>query len=177
MIATYLEAAKETVEAISLVAVEQAVEMIRKTHERGGTVFTMGNGGSAATASHFVNDLLALGYKAVCLSDNVPTIMAIANDYGYEEVFKRQLETLLGYGDDIIVAFSCSGESENVVRVVNWAHQNKNHTETIAFCGHIESTLAEDAHLAIPVPGSVQHQEDAHLMLCHAIYCELRGTH
>ena len=84
----------------------------------------MGNGGSAATASHFVNDLVSLGIKAVCLNDNTPTIMAIANDYEYAEVFVRQLQTCYGYSGDLVIAFSCSGESENVVRAVEWAGQH-----------------------------------------------------
>ena len=175
MILDYLEAAKATIEAVPLVAVERVVGAIRFSMENDGVVYTMGNGGSAATASHFVNDLMSLGIRSVALTDNVPTIMAIANDFSFEEVFKQQLETLKGYYGDTVIAFSCSGESENVIRAIQYANEH-NKTTTVGFCGVPGSRLEKEASIAVPVPGGVQHQEDAHLMLCHAIYCALKGA-
>jgi D-sedoheptulose 7-phosphate isomerase len=174
MIAAYLEYSKWVTEQIDHDAVERVVAAIRKTMADDGTVYTIGNGGSAATASHFVNDLVNIGIRAVALTDNVPTIMAIANDYCFEDVFVKQLEVMKGYYGDTVVAFSCSGESENVVRAIKYANGN-NHTMTVGFCGLAGSRLATEAEIAICVRGGVQHQEDAHLMLCHAIYCELKG--
>jgi D-sedoheptulose 7-phosphate isomerase len=173
MIVDYLEAAKATIDAIPIVVVERIVAAIRKTMESEGVVYTMGNGGSAATASHFVNDLVSLGIRAVALTDNVPTIMAIANDFSFDEVFKQQLEVLKGYFGDTVIAFSCSGDSENVVRAIKYANEH-NKTTTIGFCGDPGSRLNTHATISVCVPGGVQHQEDAHLMLCHAIYCRLK---
>ena len=175
MILDYLQEAISAIESVPLIAVERVVGAIRFSMENDGVVYTMGNGGSAATASHFVHDLMSLGIRAVALTDNVPTIMAIANDFSFDEVFKQQLETLKGYYVDTVVAFSCSGESENVIRAIKYANEH-NKTPTVGFCGAAESRLAHEAIIAIPVPGGVQHQEDAHLMLCHAIYRELRGA-
>ena len=77
-------------------------------------VFTMGNGGSSATAEHLANDLFSKGIKAICLNSNTAIMTMIANDYGYEDVFSRQIE-LYGDPDDLLITISCSGTSPNIV--------------------------------------------------------------
>lgn len=83
-------------------------------------IFLAGNGGSAATAEHFSNDLIKKGYPAICLSSNVSAITMIANDYGYEQIFSKQLEV---YGDkkDLLITISCSGTSKNILEAIRTA--------------------------------------------------------
>ena len=77
-------------------------------------VFTIGNGGSSATAEHLANDLFSKGIKSICLNSNNSIMTMIANDYGYEDVFSRQIE-LYGNSDDLLITISCSGTSPNIV--------------------------------------------------------------
>ena len=147
---SYLTALKKSMDETSRTKFEEIAETLLDAREKGKLVFTMGNGGSAATASHFVNDLMSLGIRSVALTDNVPTIMAIANDFSFEEVFKQQLETLKGYYGDTVIAFSCSGESENVIRAIQYANEH-NKTTTVGFCGVPGSRLEKEA-FPIPVP-------------------------
>lgn len=80
-------------------------------------VFVCGNGGSAATAEHFTNDLFSKGIKAFCLNSNTSIMTMIANDFGYEYIFSKQLE-LYANDDDLLVAFSVSGESPNILNAI-----------------------------------------------------------
>lgn len=83
-------------------------------------VFLIGNGGSAATASHFANDLTSLGINACSLADNTATLTCIANDFGYGDVFYRQLRAQLT-AKDIVVAISASGNSHNIIKALEYA--------------------------------------------------------
>lgn len=86
------------------------------------TIFVCGNGGSAATAEHFSNDLFSKGKKVICLSSNMSIMTMIANDYGYKYVFSRQLEVLAEKGD-LLITISCSGTSENILEAKNVAEE------------------------------------------------------
>ncbi|HEX9835549.1 MAG TPA: SIS domain-containing protein, partial [Alphaproteobacteria bacterium] len=104
------------------------IELLLEARERGAAIFFLGNGGSAATASHFANDI-AIGtrarekpFRAVSLTDNVAVMTAIANDDGYDQVFVQQLQTNLVPGD-VVVAISASGNSPNVVKAVDYANE------------------------------------------------------
>ena len=90
------------------------VSHIRESIKKSNTVFVCGNGGSASTAEHFTNDLFSKRIKAVCLNSNVSIMTMIANDYGYEHIFSRQL---IIYADatDLLIVFSCSGKSLNII--------------------------------------------------------------
>jgi len=77
-------------------------------------VFVCGNGGSASTAEHLTNDLFSKGVKAICLNSNTSILTMIANDFGYEVVFSKQVE-ILGNADDLLITISCSGTSPNIV--------------------------------------------------------------
>jgi D-sedoheptulose 7-phosphate isomerase len=96
---------------------KELAKAIRKTHAIGGTVFVGGNGGSAATAEHFTNDLLSRRIKAICLNSNVSVITMIANDYGYRYIFSKQLDVLCS-PYDLVVLISCSGTSPNILEVM-----------------------------------------------------------
>lgn len=84
-------------------------------------IWVCGNGGSASTAEHFTTDLIKKGYPAVCLSASAPMLTMIANDYGYDQIFSKQLE-VLGQKDDLLITLSCSGASRNVLRANKLAY-------------------------------------------------------
>jgi D-sedoheptulose 7-phosphate isomerase len=122
--------------------------MIRQRRENRNTIFVCGNGGSATTAEHFTNDLFAKGVKAICLNSNTAIMTMIANDFGYEHVFEKQLE-VYAEPNDLLVVFSCSGTSLNIERAIQVG------VETIPFFG---------------VDGeSYQSIEDRHLSIAHEI--------
>jgi len=149
---------------------------IRETIDADGTIFLCGNGGSGSTASHFTNDLGKLvahtiGHKikAISLSADPVMLTTLGNDCGYEAIFREQLHNLARPGD-LLIAFSGSGNSPNVVRAMEWCQRND--VYTIGMTGQIEpvNILAETADLAFVVPSdSMQVIEDIHLMVTHAL--------
>ncbi|MBV9231793.1 MAG: SIS domain-containing protein [Chloroflexi bacterium] len=158
----------------------QVAEILLDCHRRGNTVFLFGNGGSAATASHFACDLAkgtrAQGlpaFRVVALNDNIPLLTAWANDTSYAHVFAEQLSALVR-PDDVVIAISASGNSPNVLEAVKVA-RSANAT-TIAFTGQSGGKLARLADLSIRVPArSIEQVEDAHLMIAHSLCVVLRG--
>ena len=89
-------------------------------------IWVCGNGGSAATAEHFVTDLVKKGYPAIALSSNTSVITMIANDYGYDEIFRKQLD-VFATNEDLVILISCSGTSKNIVKAFRpyryWCYQ------------------------------------------------------
>jgi len=142
-------------------------------------VWIIGNGGSAATASHMMNDLckctLVDGqprFRAMALTDNVPLLTAIANDIDYADVFVEPLRTHLRKGD-VLIALSGSGNSANVLRAVAYAKETG--ALTIGLCGSPGGMLAKSADLTVIVPADrIGQQEDGHLILGHTIALALR---
>src|SRR5436189_5358112 len=138
--------------AMPLGLLESAAEALLACHRRGGTVFVLGNGGSAATASHFVCDL-AKGtrtdgfpaFRVLSLTDNVPLMTAWANDTSYDRVFAEQLSALVRPGD-VVVAISASGNSANVLAATRVARQLG--TTTIAFTAQSGGRLGRRAQPA-----------------------------
>lgn len=127
--ATYFESLEKLLDSVDLDAVERVIQTLHDVRDQGGTVFVAGNGGSAATATHWVNDLCKatraegrLPIKAISLTDNVSFLTALANDEGYDRVFSGQLENL-GMPGDIVVLISASGNSPNLVRAVATARE------------------------------------------------------
>lgn len=139
---------------------------------RGATVFFLGNGGSAATASHFQNDLTRWRdnpMRIVSLTDNVAVLTAIGNDHGYEHIFRMQLENLLLPGD-VVVAISVSGNSPNVLLAMEYAISRG--ALTIGLTGFDGGRLAEivDVNIHAPtLPGEYGPAEDVHMILDHLI--------
>ncbi len=140
----------------------------------GNTIYTCGNGGSAATASHFATDLLKgasyekdLRFRVVALTDATSTISAYSNDVSYDIVFEEQLRNFLNPGD-IVVAISGSGNSVNVIRALRFAKTRGAHA--VAFTGRDGGELGKEATLHINV--AEQHMgriEDAHMAICHMV--------
>ena len=159
---------------------ESAAEGLLTCYRRGGTVFVLGNGGSAATASHFVCDL-AKGtrtdgfpaFRVVSLTDNVPLMTAWANDTSYDRVFAEQLSALVRPGD-VVVVISTSGNSPNVLAATRVARQLG--AATIALTGQSGGRLGRLAELTIRVPArSIEQVEDAHLAIAHSLCVALRA--
>ena len=119
--------------------VNEVMETLMKARAENKTVFIMGNGGSASTASHFVGDLskgtIVEGFprfKAIALTDNIPNMLAWGNDSSYEDIFVEQLKNLMGPGD-VVIGISGSGNSGNVIKAIEYA--NNNEAVTIGFSG------------------------------------------
>ena len=151
------------------------IAMLLDVRERGAAVFFIGNGGSAATASHFANDL-SIGtneydkpFRAMSLTDNVPVITAIGNDFGYEDIFVRQLR-VLGKPGDVVVGISASGNSPNLLKTFAYARTAGIKTVAItAFDGGKMKAIADEG---IHVPTGLKEYgpaEDAHMVLDHLV--------
>lgn len=157
--------------------VYKIIDTLDQCHEKGATVYIMGNGGSAATASHMANDL-SVGLKlreirnfnVQSLSDNTPVCTAIANDIGYENVFYAQLKNRITK-DDVLIAISCSGNSGNIVKAADYS---KAVGATVIGLtgfdgGHLKKMSDINYHIDTP-KGDYGIVEDAHMILDHIIY-------
>ena len=118
----YYEKLKETIDRLDFEEIDKSMEAIREAYQREATIYVCGNGGSAATASHMANDFnkgiserSEKKFKFYCLNDNVATLMAIANDISYDEVFSFQLTGRIKK-EDLLIAISGSGNSRNIIR-------------------------------------------------------------
>ena len=173
--AAYLEHVQTVLQRIDTAEVGRFIATLLDARERGATVFFIGNGGSAATASHFANDV-AIGnneYKkpflAISLADNMPIITAIANDFGYEEIFVRQLR-VLGKRGDVLVGISGSGNSPNVVLAFEYALSAGIKTVAItAFDGGKLKAMADEGIHVPTEPKEYGPAEDAHMVLDHLV--------
>ena len=148
--------------------VEKAIVLLDNVRGKRGTVWLVGNGGSAATASHFANDLVKMcDIKAIALPIQVPLITAYGNDNGWENMFADPLDEFMGM-NDVLVAISCSGNSENVVRAVEMIFQR-----VIVLTGDkmMENKLAQMGASAMirAMHSDITIQEDVHSAVCHAI--------
>ncbi len=170
----YLEDVRSTLDALPLERIHDVVDVLLSANYVGSTVFTIGNGGSAATASHLACDL-AKGaivpgrprFRVIALTDNVPLMTAWSNDVAYEDVFAEQLKGLMGRGD-VVVAISGSGNSSNVLRAVNLARRMGG--ITIGLSGFDGGRLSALVDVPIVVPNHCMEQiEDVHVTLCHLV--------
>lgn len=172
MIRAYIAREIEVLKALDVDAIDQALGLLEQAFEQEKTIYIFGNGGSAATASHFQNDFnkgiseyTAKKFRFYCLNDNIATLMAIANDIGYESVFRFQLEGRLCPGD-VIVAISGSGNSENVLQAVEYAKEQGN--SVIGLTGFSGGKLRAMADCSLHAPiNSMQITEDIHMIFDH----------
>jgi len=150
--------------------------LIRDTRKK---IFTMGNGGSASTASHFLADLLKTAitknenrYIGISLVDNMPLISAWSNDSSYDDIFKEQLENSISKGD-LVIAFSGSGKSKNVVNALKFAKSKD--AFCIGFTGKSGGRFPKLCDICIRIPSNdMLIIESTHLMLCHCIITTIR---
>lgn len=161
---------------IPMFTLERIVDVFRDARDRGAFIYIAGNGGSAATASHWVNDLGKATkrsgrrpMKVLCLSDNTSWLSALANDEGYDRAFSGQLENFAGPGD-VLVCISASGNSPNLLRAVEVA-QGREMT-TVGLLGFDGGALRSMVDVMLCVrteKGAYEVVEDIHSVLCHAI--------
>jgi len=155
--------------------IEKALDLVRDAYDKGKQVFIMGNGGSASTASHLACDLQkGLGgmsekkFKVMALCDSIPVMTAWANDTDYSNIFTQQLATWVNRGD-LVIAFSGSGNSPNVINAVELA--NKKGAVTIGFSGFEGGKLDKIAQHGVVVRSdNMQHIEDVHVVMAHMIF-------
>lgn len=169
--ATVLEASMKTV----LPNVERAAELILAALAGGGTILTCGNGGSAADAEHLAAEFVCK-YKddrralpAIAFSANTEALTAIGNDYGFEKIFSRQVEAL-GKPGDVLIAFTTSGQSKNVLAALDAARAKR--IKTIVMTGERGASLRERADLVVAVPSAETARiQEIHELIYHA-WCE-----
>ena len=181
---TYLEHEINTLKALDVNEINAALNLLLETFENGNTVFVFGNGGSSATASHFQNDFnkgvsehTEKKFNFQCLNDNVATVMAVANDIGFEEVFRFQLIGHMRLGD-VALAISGSGNSKNVLNAVEYAKSQG--AKVIGLTGFGGGKLKELSDVSLHVPvNSMQITEDIHMVFDHLMmsifYRDLAG--
>ncbi len=171
---TYLSQFEASVRDLSREAVEAVVEALLENLQAGRRIYLIGNGGSASTAAHMMNDLNKTAmvegqprFQALALTDNVPLLTAWGNDSAFEDVFVEQLRNFLQPGD-LLIAISTSGNSLNLLKAVEYA--NGHGAVTVGLTGDPGGRLAEIARLAVRVPSpDIGQQESGHLLLDHLI--------
>ena len=171
----YIDYLHSVLKGIDTNEIGQFIKTILDARSRKATIFFIGNGGSAATASHFANDL-SIGnndydqpFRAISLTDNIPIITAIGNDFGYEEIFVRQLKILVKE-NDVLVAISASGNSPNLIKAFEYALSQGVKTIAItAFDGGKMKGMADEGIHVPTEPREYGPAEDAHMMLDHLV--------
>jgi D-sedoheptulose 7-phosphate isomerase len=177
-IEAYFSKLKATLDRISRTELDDFLNLLVDALENDRAVYIFGNGGSAATASHFVADFnkgLSYGkarrFRFVCLSDNTATITAYANDVGYDDIFVEQLRNFLQPGD-LAIGISGSGNSRNVIQAIEYARQAG--ALTLGITGYDGGALKRAAAHGVHIPvADMQVTEDLHMVLDHLAYAVL----
>jgi D-sedoheptulose 7-phosphate isomerase len=164
----------QTLEKLDMAAVEQLVEVFLDAHSRGARIFTMGNGGSGASASHAAGDFLkgaSYGldkrFTMICLNDNLPSMMAIANDIGWDDIFVEPLKNYLQPGD-VVIGISGSGNSRNVLKAGEFAKSNG--ATLVGMTGFKGGKLREIADLTIHSDAmDMEVAEDVHMAVFNMV--------
>lgn len=174
-IAGYFKYLGEVLAGIDSKDICRFIEVLLSARKAGATIYFIGNGGSAATASHFANDI-AIGtnaydkpFRAISLTDNQAIITAIGNDFGYDEIFERQLR-LLGRTGDVVVGISASGNSINLIKAFDYAKSVG--IKTVAITGFDGGKMKQIADESVHVPTGLKEYgpaEDAHMVLDHLV--------
>ena len=173
-ISDYLQRHKEAVDLISVEDINTLMNVMVTARDTKHTIFIMGNGGSASTASHFAGDFNKGAswnkdkkFRFICLSDNLSSMMAYANDISYDEIFVGQLKNFMEK-DDVVIGISGSGNSMNVVKALEWA--NENGGITVGLTGYSGGKVKAISKYNVHVPiNDMQIAEDLHLMLDHCM--------
>lgn len=172
--ASYLTQLQTTIADLDLSKISQAIDWFREARAEGRSIFVAGNGGSQATAAHFVCDMVKSAsfnrpsrFRILALNESMPTVTAYANDVDYHDAIVEQLKNFAQPGD-LYMAISGSGNSPNVVRAMEYA--NSLGCRTLALTGRDGGKLAElaalNVHVREPHMGRI---EDAHHIICHMI--------
>jgi D-sedoheptulose 7-phosphate isomerase len=170
----YRQLLTDTLDKLDMTAVDAMVECFADAHARGATIFTMGNGGSGASASHAAGDFLkgaSYGldqrFKMICLNDNLPSMMAIANDIGWEDIFVEPLKNFLQPGD-VVIGISGSGNSKNVLKAADYAKAKG--VTVIGMTGFKGGKLREVADISIHSDAmDMEVAEDVHMAVFNMV--------
>ena len=170
----YINLVKSTLDSLDPKALELLTDAFHATYEKGGTIYTMGNGGSGASAPHAAGDFLkgaSYGlekrFRQICLNDNLPSMMAIANDIGWDSIFIEPLKNFLKPGD-LVIGISGSGNSKNVVNAL--AYANKNSATTVAMSGFKGGEIAKIATINVHAPVmDMEVTEDIHMVIFNIV--------
>jgi len=171
-IKNYIEREIEVLRSLDLCSVNEIMNAISDAHDKSANIYIFGNGGSAATASHFANDFnkgiseyIEKKFNFICLNDNVPTVMAVANDLGYEHIFSFQLKNKLKL-DDLVIGISGSGNSPNIINAIEYAKTCN--VKTVGVTGYDGGKLAKIVDISFRVNiNDMQITEDIHMILDH----------
>lgn len=174
-ISAYLDAVSGLLARISRDDIKTVADLVVDAYKKGSQVFIMGNGGSAATATHLACDLQkgvgSMGekkFKVMSLTDNVSIMTAWANDADYSDIFSEQLATWVQPGD-LVIGISGSGNSPNVIKGIEVA--NARGAITVGLSGFKGGKLAQVAKYGIVCESdNMQHIEDVHMVLAHLIF-------
>lgn len=168
----YISVLKNQLDLLNRQAVLDFLEALLEARDNEKNIYIMGNGGSAATASHFVCDFnkgLARDncrrFRFICLNDNVPSMMAYGNDVGYEDIFVEQLRNFINEGD-LVIGISGSGNSMNVVKAIAYARESG--CKTAALVGYDGGKLKDLVDYPVHIDlHDMQIVEDIHMVLDH----------
>lgn len=167
---------KQTVAETLAGDIHNVIGLIRGSLNNGGKLMLMGNGGSAADAQHIAAELIGRFKKerkaipAIALTTDTSILTCLANDYGYESVFSRQVEALASKGD-VVMGISASGNSENVIRAFHSADEIG--AVTIGLLGNDGGKMKDMVHAAIVVPSTdIARIQEVHITIGHII-CEI----
>jgi len=173
-ISDYFSMVVDTINELDKGDLSSFVDLILDAYNNERTILVFGNGGSAANASHFCGDLvkdmsygLDKRFKAICLNDNIPSMMAVANDISYEDIFVEPLKNFV-QKDDLVIGISGSGNSENIIRALK--HAGSVGAKTVALCGFTGGTIKQIADLSVHATiNNMEVAEDLHLLYFHCI--------
>lgn len=174
ILSTYSGEVISAIRNTDMVTLAKMAEILFRAKDQQTTIYTVGNGGSAATASHICNDLLKgcgvcgnPGYKAECLCDSTAVLTCLANDFDYESVFSIQLRAKAKAGD-ILIAYSGSGNSPNILKAVAMAKEKG--MMVLGFTGRDGGKLAPMCDVALIAPtDSMEQIEDLHMLYVHVL--------
>jgi D-sedoheptulose 7-phosphate isomerase len=175
LIRSYLSDVQDLLGTVSEEEIRSVIDLLKQAYEDDRQVFLLGNGGSAATASHMACDLqktiggsYSKRFRVLAVTDAIPIITAWANDTDYANVFAKQLATFVNPGD-LVIAISGSGNSPNVIEAVNVA--NEKGAMTIGLTGYSGGKLAEIAAKSLIIrSNNMQQIEDVHMVLAHLMF-------
>jgi D-sedoheptulose 7-phosphate isomerase len=178
-ISTYFGELEHMMRNISLAGLQRVLQLLERAYYHSHRIFVMGNGGSAATASHLALDLAkntivrgAPRLKAISLTDHVPLITAWSNDTAYEHIFAEQLVSLIE-PHDVAIGISASGNSLNVINALLLAKQSQAYT--IGLLGAQGGRIKDLVDAYVLAPGqNIEQEEDAHMILAHVITRHMR---
>ena len=181
LVKLYFTEIEQMLQEISSVHLQEVLRILENAYHSGHRVFIMGNGGSAATASHFALDLAkntimpnVPRLKAISLTDHVPLITAWSNDTAYEHIFAEQLANMVEPGD-VVIGISASGNSLNVINALILAKRSRAYT--VGLLGATGGKIKDIVDAYILAPGqNIEQEEDAHMILAHVITRHMRDV-